>query len=98
MCVRANFGERHQYLWKAAWCFHHDADPAAEPWVAAHALKLLAGDVDAVIGSLGQQATDAGLTSPQRGGSMPASATSRPNESSWATAPPCRPVGRSPQE
>jgi hypothetical protein len=57
-----------EYLWKAAWCFHHDADPAAEPWVAAHALKLLAGDVDAVIGSLGQQATDAGLTSQQRGG------------------------------
>jgi hypothetical protein len=57
-----------EYLWKAAWCFHHDADPAAEPWVAAHALKLLAGDVDAVITALGQQATDAGLTAPQRGG------------------------------
>ena len=57
-----------EYLWKAAWCFHHDADPAAEPWVAAHALKLLAGDVDAVIGSLGQQATGAGLTAQQRGG------------------------------
>ncbi|HZD03015.1 MAG TPA: hypothetical protein VFA46_23335 [Actinomycetes bacterium] len=57
-----------KYLWKAAWCLHHDADPAAEPWVAAHALKLLAGDPDAGIGSLGQQATDAALTSQQRGG------------------------------
>jgi hypothetical protein len=57
-----------EYLWKAAWCFHHDADPAAEPWVAAHALKLLAGETDAVITALGQQATNAGLTAPQRGG------------------------------
>jgi hypothetical protein len=57
-----------EYLWKAAWCFHHAADPAAEPWVAGHALKLLAGETDAVITALGQQATDAGLTAPQRGG------------------------------
>ncbi len=26
-----------EYLWKAAWCFHEQADPAAETWVAAHA-------------------------------------------------------------
>jgi hypothetical protein len=38
------------------------------PWVAAHALKLLAGETDAVITALGQQATGAGLTAPQRGG------------------------------
>jgi hypothetical protein len=57
-----------EYLWRAAWCFHDDGDPAAEPWVAAHALKLLAGQVDAVIAALGQQATDAGLTAQQRGG------------------------------
>lgn len=57
-----------EYVWKAAWCFYQDADPAAEPWVAAHALKLLAGDVGHVIHALGQQATDAGLTAGQRSG------------------------------
>jgi hypothetical protein len=57
-----------EYLWKATWCFYPDADPAAEPWVAAHALKLLAGEVDAVIAALDQQATDAGLAARQRGG------------------------------
>ncbi len=57
-----------EYLWKAAWCFHSDADPAAEPWVATHALRILAGETDAVITALGQQASDAGLTSQQRGG------------------------------
>ena len=57
-----------EYLWKAAWCFHQDADPAAEPWVATHALQILAGEVDAVITALGQQATDAGLTTQGRNG------------------------------
>jgi hypothetical protein len=61
-----------EYLWKAAWCFHDDADPDAEPWVATHALKLLAGEADAVITALHQQAAQqaaaAGLTATQRGG------------------------------
>jgi len=57
-----------EYLWKAAWCFHHDADPAAEPWVATHALRILDGEVDAVIAALHQQATDAGLTAQGRKG------------------------------
>jgi hypothetical protein len=57
-----------EYLWRAAWCFFQDSDPAAEPWVAGHALKLLAGETDAVITTIGQQATDARLTSQQRVG------------------------------
>jgi hypothetical protein len=57
-----------EYLWKAAWCFYQDADPAAEPWVAGHALKILTGDVDAVITTLQTRAADAGLTAHQRGG------------------------------
>jgi hypothetical protein len=57
-----------EYIWKAAWSFYHDADPAAEPWVATHALRILSGDVDAVIHALDQQAIDAGLTPQQRGG------------------------------
>jgi hypothetical protein len=57
-----------EYVWRAAWCFYQDADPAAEPWVAGHALRILAGEADTVITALGQQATDAGLTPQQRGG------------------------------
>jgi hypothetical protein len=57
-----------EYIWKAAWCFYQDSDPAAEPWVAGHALRILAGEADAVIAALGQQATDADLTPQQRGG------------------------------
>jgi hypothetical protein len=57
-----------EYLWRAAWCFHDDGDPAAEPWVAAHAVRILAGEADAVINALQTQATDAGLTAHQRGG------------------------------
>jgi hypothetical protein len=57
-----------EYVWRAAWCFHQDGDPAAEPWVAGHALKLLAGEADAVITALHQQATDTRLTAGQRGG------------------------------
>ncbi len=57
-----------EYRWKAAWCFYQDGDPAAEPWVATHAVRILAGDVDAVITALGQQASDAELTAQQRGG------------------------------
>jgi hypothetical protein len=57
-----------EYLWKAAWCFHPDADPTAESWVASHALRLLAGDIDGVIAALHDQAADAGLTADQRKG------------------------------
>jgi hypothetical protein len=32
-----------EYLWKAAWCFHPAADPAAETWVTAQALAILHG-------------------------------------------------------
>ncbi|GAA4519535.1 hypothetical protein GCM10023096_40720 [Nonomuraea ferruginea] len=28
-------------LWASAWCLHRPADPAAEDWVATHALALL---------------------------------------------------------
>ncbi len=37
-----------QYLWRAAWCFHPPGDPAAEDWVAEHALAILAGHADQV--------------------------------------------------
>ncbi|MCG5218068.1 hypothetical protein [Streptosporangium sp. KLBMP 9127] len=44
-------------LWAAAWSLHPPAAPAAEDWVAAHALALLAGHTDQVITALTAQAT-----------------------------------------
>ena len=32
------------YIWKAAWSLHDAGDPAADDWVAARALAVLAGD------------------------------------------------------
>jgi hypothetical protein len=57
-----------EYIWRAARCFYQDADPAAESWVATHAVRILAGEVDAVIAALGQQATNAGLAAQGRNG------------------------------
>lgn len=39
-------------LWAAAWSLHPPAAPAAEDWVAGHALALLAGHTDHVITTL----------------------------------------------
>ncbi|TMR89771.1 ISKra4 family transposase [Nonomuraea basaltis] len=44
-------------LWAAAWSLHPPAAPAAEDWVAAHALALLAGHTDQVVTALTAQAT-----------------------------------------
>lgn len=57
-----------EYIWKAAWCFHASGDPAAEQWVAAHAVKILAGHSQDVAAILERQATEAGLSSGQRKG------------------------------
>ncbi|PKW19106.1 ISKra4 family transposase [Saccharopolyspora spinosa] len=41
-----------EYLWKAAWCLHHEGDPAAETWVGEQARRILDGhalDVAATI-------------------------------------------------
>lgn len=54
--------------WRAAWCFFAEGDSHAETWVHAHAVRILTGEVDAVLAALHQQATDAGLTPQQRGG------------------------------
>jgi hypothetical protein len=45
-----------EYLWKAAWCFHPPADPAAEAWVTARALDILHGNAPAVITEIGRLA------------------------------------------
>jgi len=50
-----------EYLWKAAWSFHTEGDPAAEAWVRRHAQTVLAGGATRVAGALRRAATTAGL-------------------------------------
>jgi hypothetical protein len=57
-----------EYLWKAAWCFHAEGDPAAELWVRRHAQQILAGKATRVAGAIKRQATNAGLDPPERAG------------------------------
>ena len=55
-----------EYLWKAAWCFHREGDPAAELWVRRHAKQILDGAATKVAGAIRRQATKTGLDPPQR--------------------------------
>ena len=55
-----------QYLWKAAWCFHDEADPAAETWVRDKATAILGGHARAVAAGIRRRATRHRLAKPQR--------------------------------
>jgi hypothetical protein len=55
-----------EYLWKAAWSLHAAADPAAEDWVAAKALAVLAGDSARVAADITAEAGAAGLDASHR--------------------------------
>jgi hypothetical protein len=55
-----------EYLWKAAWCFHAEGDPAAEVWVSRHATTILAGGATQVAGAIRRAATVAGLDPAKR--------------------------------
>jgi hypothetical protein len=57
-----------EYLWKAAWSFHQEGDPAAEDWVGRHACKILAGHARQVAATIRRAATKAGLTPARRAG------------------------------
>jgi len=57
-----------EYLWKAAWSLHENADPGAEAWVAARGRDLLAGHTQRVIDDLDRAGREAGLTANQRKG------------------------------
>ena len=50
-----------EYLWKAAWTFHREGDPAAEAWVRKHAQTILEGHPTRVAGTIRRTATLAGL-------------------------------------
>jgi len=57
-----------EYIWKAAWSLHCPGDPAAEDWVAAKALMVLAGDSARAAAEITAEADTAGLTAAQRTG------------------------------
>ena len=57
-----------EYIWKAAWSLHDAGDPAAEDWVAARALAVLAGDSDQAAAAITAEANAAGLTGSPRAG------------------------------
>jgi hypothetical protein len=55
-----------EYLWKAAWCFHSEADPAAETWVKDKATAILDGNARAVAAGIRRSATRKQLSTSQR--------------------------------
>jgi hypothetical protein len=46
-----------EYLWKAAWCFFDEGDPAAESWVRRHGLGVLEGRAPQVAANIRRSAT-----------------------------------------
>jgi hypothetical protein len=57
-----------EYLWKAAWSFHKEGDPAAEAWVRRHAKTILDGAAKRVAATIRRAATTTGLPPAQRAG------------------------------
>lgn len=57
-----------EYLWKATWSFHEEADPAAEQWVHDKAVAVLHGNARTVAVSIRRLATRRGLDQRQRAG------------------------------
>src|SRR5665648_76979 len=57
-----------EYLWKAAWSFHREGDPAAEAWVRRHAKTILQGGAKRVAATIRRAATNAALPPGQRAG------------------------------
>ena len=57
-----------EYIWKAAWSLHETGDPAAEDWVAAKALAVLAGGSERASEAITAEAGLAGLSGSRRNG------------------------------
>jgi hypothetical protein len=55
-----------EYVWKAAWCFHREGDPAAEQWVREQARQILGGRAGTVAAAIRRKATYHGLDPGQR--------------------------------
>jgi hypothetical protein len=59
--IRAEAARRGVTIWGAAWNLHPAGDPAAEDWVAARALTVLAGDSDRAAAEITADAGAAGV-------------------------------------
>ena len=57
-----------EYLWKAAWCFFAEGDPAAEAWVQDKARAVLDGEATRVAGAIRRTATNRRLAKTARKG------------------------------
>ena len=57
-----------EYLWRAAWSFFVEGDPAAEAWVRAKAIDILRGKASIVAASIRRKATCLGLGQAARAG------------------------------
>jgi hypothetical protein len=57
-----------EYLWKAAWSFHDEGDPAAEQWVRNKAVAVLEGNARRVAAGIRRTVTRRGLDPPKRAG------------------------------
>jgi hypothetical protein len=57
-----------EYLWKAAWSFFDEGEPAAEEWVAAQARKILHGKSAQVAAGIRRRATTYGYSPAERAG------------------------------
>lgn len=66
MVVLVDFIHVLEYVWKAAWCFFDEGDPAAEKWVHRHACTILEGRSSDVAGAIRRKATCLGLVEDER--------------------------------
>lgn len=57
-----------EYLWKAAWCFHDEGNPAAEAWIRDKATAVLGGQARQVAATIRRQATRQRLGATKRKG------------------------------
>ncbi|HTW97721.1 MAG TPA: ISKra4 family transposase [Acidimicrobiales bacterium] len=57
LCIVVDFVHVLEYLWKAAWSFYREGDPAAEEWVQDKALEILGGKASIVAAAIRRKAT-----------------------------------------
>src|SRR6266496_4088772 len=85
-----------EYVWRAAWCFFDEGDPAAETWVRAHGLRILQGRASDVAGAIRRKATWAGLAAGRRNGADTCANYLTASGPTWTTPPRWSAAGRSP--
>jgi len=55
-----------EYLWKAAWCFYNQGDPAAQAWAHDKASAILTGNAKQTAAAIRRKATGQGLDAHKR--------------------------------